>query len=63
MADKDKTIEPIDDDFDNVVEIISQPAPSKLSKNKDLTKFQGLQPALGSQLIANMYKPKEIEGA
>lgn len=54
MADKDKTIEPIDDDFDNVVEIISQPASPKQSKNNGLTKFQGLQPALGSQYTLDL---------
>lgn len=42
---KDETIEPIDDDFDNVVEIVSNPAPSKSRKNKSLVAKNAAQPA------------------
>jgi hypothetical protein len=54
MPKKDDIIEPIDADFEDVVKIISQPASPKQSKNKDLTKFQGLQPALGSQYTLDL---------
>lgn len=52
--DKDPIIEPIPDKFDNVVEIVSNPAPQKMSQNKTLATNTASQPAGSGQYILDL---------